>query len=420
MTREQEIDVLVVGAGPTGMLAALALAKGGVRVRIIDKEERTAAHSYACALHPQSLALLDRHGLADEILASGRRIETIAFYEGETRQAEMRLSALPVKYPFLVVLPQSALEERLERQLLKTSGVRVEWNHRLSALEPAKGGVVAVVDELCETSKGYIVREWDWEVKKTLRARAAFVIGADGFDSGVRQLLDIECERVAEPATFEVYEFESDGRCGNEARVVIDGGSTNVFWPLTGNRCRWSLQEANIDDYSESHSKERTDVLLVDEAVDVKTRTRVLARIQACAPWFAGCIKALDWSVDVQFEPRLATRFGRDRCWLAGDAGHQALPVGMQSVNVGLSEAEDLAARIVKILREHGSLDLLEAYGRERRNEWQQLLGAKGGLKPRGTACAWIKEHASRILPCIPGSGAELKLLADQLHLEFR
>ena len=349
MSREQETDVLVVGAGPTGMLTALALTKSGVRVRIIDKEERTAAHSYACALHPQSLALLDRHGLAEEILASGHRIETVAFYEGEKRQAEMRLSGLPVKYPFLVVLPQSALEERLERQLLKTSGVRVEWNHRLSALEPGRGTVVGVVDELCETSKGYIIRELDWEVKRTLRTRAAFVVGADGYDSGVRQSLDIECERVAEPATFEVYEFESDGRCGDEARVVLDGDSTNVFWPLTGNRCRWSLQEANIGDFSESHSKERTDVLLVDEAVDVKTRARVLARIQSCAPWFKGAIKALDWSVDVQFEPRLASQFGRDRCWLAGDAGHQALPMGMQSVNVGLREAEDLAGRIVKL-----------------------------------------------------------------------
>ena len=92
--REERTEVLVVGAGPVGLLTAILLAEAGIEVRIIDREERTTARSYACALHPRTLKLLDRMGLAAPIIERGRRIEKIAFYDGATRQAEVKLSEL--------------------------------------------------------------------------------------------------------------------------------------------------------------------------------------------------------------------------------------------------------------------------------------------------------------------------------------
>src|SRR5579871_2979666 len=105
MSRKDETEVLVVGAGPAGMLTALVLAGEGIRVKIIDKECRTATHSYACVLHPGTLQALEHVGLAEEITSLGRPIETVAFYEGESRQAEIRLSKLAGNFPYALVLP---------------------------------------------------------------------------------------------------------------------------------------------------------------------------------------------------------------------------------------------------------------------------------------------------------------------------
>src|SRR5262245_51243195 len=132
MHREDQTEVLVVGAGPVGMLTALLLAESGIAVKIIDRESRTAAHSYACALHPRTLTLLDQLGLAAKVLKSGRRIETVAFYEGESRRAEVKLSELSTDFPFVVVLPQSELEELFEGKRNQKRRIDVQWKHRLN------------------------------------------------------------------------------------------------------------------------------------------------------------------------------------------------------------------------------------------------------------------------------------------------
>src|ERR1041384_6883851 len=103
MHGEQNTEVLIVGAGPTGLLTALILAHAGIQVNIIDKEERSAARSYACALHPRALKLLDGFGLIDELLANGRRIETLGFYDGAARRAEIKLVEPGLERPYLLV-----------------------------------------------------------------------------------------------------------------------------------------------------------------------------------------------------------------------------------------------------------------------------------------------------------------------------
>ena len=117
--REERTEVLVVGAGPVGLLTAILLAEAGVEVKIIDREERTTARSYACALHPRTLKLLAEMGLAAPLLERGRRIETVAFYDGAARQAEVNLSELGGEFPFMVILPQNVFEEALEQRLRK-------------------------------------------------------------------------------------------------------------------------------------------------------------------------------------------------------------------------------------------------------------------------------------------------------------
>ena len=418
MLHEDRTEVLIVGGGPVGLMAALLLSQFGIDVKIIDREERTASRSYACALHPRTLELLKRVGLAADVLKAGHRVDRIGFYEGESRRAQIRLSELSIDFPFALVLPQSSLEGLLE-QGLKKQNVAVHWNHRLSNLKAEGQSVVATIEKLGQTAKGYIAPEWDWVVEKTLQTYAAFVLGADGSQSHVRHCLDIEYERVGGPDYFVVYEFESDQESSNEAAIVLEDSTTNVLWPLPGNKYRWSFQLSQPDELEE-RTKERMPVQMI-EAPSEHDRLHVLRKlVQERAPWFRETIKDITWSATVSFERRLAKGFGQARCWLAGDAVHQTIPVGMQSMNMGLQEAEEVARRFGRILREEAPLESLEGYGRHYRGAWQRLLGLAGELRVAKQANPWVQQRSARIPFCIPASGAELTRLMNQLGLDFQ
>jgi 2-polyprenyl-6-methoxyphenol hydroxylase-like FAD-dependent oxidoreductase len=416
--REEQTEVLVVGAGPVGLLTAIQLAEAGLQVRIIDQETRTTARSYACALHPRTLKLLDQMGLAAPVLEHGRRVETLGFYDRQSRRAELKLPAAGGDFPFLLILPQSAFEDVLEQRLRK-AGVAVGWNHRFENLEEQGEAVLATVAEMGGTATGYIVPHWETVVKRQFPIRARFLVGADGHGSRVRQRLGIEHTRVAGPEFFAAYEFELEGKGEEEVRVVLDDATTNVLWPLPGNRSRWTFQVVKAEGSAEFPEKERRSVRFAQPMVDEEIRQYVEKVAQQRAPWFSAHVKAISWCTDVVFEHRLVSQFGRNRCWLAGDAAHQAGPVGVQSMNVGLSEAAGLVQTIRKVLRERAPLELLDAYNRQGQEEWRRLLGLTGGLKTRADTDKWVGERRARILPCLPASGTELTQLAGQLRLEI-
>jgi 2-polyprenyl-6-methoxyphenol hydroxylase-like FAD-dependent oxidoreductase len=416
--REERTEVLVVGAGPVGLLTGILLAEAGIEVGIIDREDRTAARSYACALHPRALRLLDRMGLAAPIIERGRRLDKIAFYDGATRQAEVKLSGLGGPFPFMVILPQNVFEDLLEQRLRK-AGAAVTWNHRFNDLQSEAGTVVATVEELGATGTGYIVPHWETVVKRSFTIRAQFLIGADGYGSLVRQRLGIENTRVAGPEFFAAYEFEPMDKVEDEVRVVLDQSTTNVLWPLLGNRCRWTFQLLKSDTASEFPDKERRGGRFAEKAVDERIRQYVEKVAKQRAPWFSAGVKEITWCTEVVFEQRIARQFGRDRCWLAGDAAHQTGPVGVQSMNVGMAEAASLTGALRRILREKAPVSLLETCDREWQAEWRRLLGLTGGLKPRNEASPWVRERRGRILSCLPASHEDLEPLAGQLRLDF-
>ena len=160
-------------------------------------------------------------------------------------------------------------------------------------------------------------------------------------------------------------------------------------------------------------------MLIEQPAIDDDIRRDVGKFIRERAPWFEGSVGGIGWFTDVQFERRLVRRFGRDHRWLIGDAAHQTGPVGMQSMNVGLSEAAELAGALVKILRENASLKVLEAYNRSRRDEWERLLQLEGAPRAGHQADAWTKKHRAKIVSCIPASGEDLTRLVGQLGLDW-
>jgi len=416
--REDRTEVLVVGAGPVGLLTAILLAEAGIEVKIIDREERTTARSYACALHPRVLKLLSQMGLAAPVLEGGRRVETVAFYDGAARQAELKLSKLGGEFPFMVILPQNVFEGVLEERLRK-AGVAVNWNHRFDDVQSAGDTVVANVEELGATATGYIVPQWEPIVKKNFAVRAQFLVGADGCGSLVRRRLGIENTRISEQAFFAAYEFEPEEKVEDEVRVVLDETTTNVLWPLVGNKYRWTFQVLKTEMVAEFPEKERRGVRLAQKGLDERIRQYVLEVAKRRAPWFSAGVKETGWCTEVVFEQRIAKQFGRDRCWLAGDAAHQTGPVGVQSMNVGLAEAATLAEALRRILRQKAPLNVLDTFDRDWQGEWRRLLGTEGGLKPGKEASPWVRERCARILPCLPASQDDLPRLASQLGLGF-
>jgi 2-polyprenyl-6-methoxyphenol hydroxylase-like FAD-dependent oxidoreductase len=417
--RTNETEVLVVGAGPAGMMTALLLAEAGIRVEIIDQAWRTAAHSYACVLHSGALRLLARLNLLEEFMDHARSIKTVGFYDGQFRRAELNLCEITSDLPCAVTAPQSSLESLLEERLTQRGDVPVHWNHRLADLQLEEQGAVALIEQLSRRAKGHIVPDRDWEVEKTWETRSAFVVGADGHRSLVRDRLGIEYERVGEDEIFNVFEFETQNEPAGEGRVVLDDRTTNVLWPLPGNRWRWSFQFVSPNCEAEHLDKERQSLWLVQEDIDQETRSRIRQLAKDRAPWFRGRVQDIDWSVRIRFEGRLAKQFGHGRCWLIGDAAHQTGPVGGQSMNAGLCEAEDLADKLKLVLRAGSAPELLESYGAMQRARWQTLLGLSGQWNAGATAAPWVQERCARIVPCIPAAGDDLAQLARQAGIAF-
>ena len=417
MFRKKQPEVLVAGAGPVGMFLALRLAEAGVRVEVVDEAWNRGARSYALALHPGSLALLDGVGLAAEVLKAGHRIDAVGIYDRHRRRAELRFDALAGEFPFALVLPQSVLERSLERRLAK-AGVRVRWNHRVARLTPADDRVEVAVERMAKDSTGYGVASTEWVVDKELTFAPDFVVGTDGHRSAVRRELGAAFDLCGEAQRFAVFEFACDEDAWPEVRVVFDEETDNVVWPLGDGRFRASfeIEEATVG--ATPRRKDRLAVQIGDSAFPLLGERELESLLDERLPWFDAELGEISWSVAVRFERRIAEPFGRGRVWLAGDAGHLAAPIGVHSMNVGLREAGDLAERISGVLRRGKGLDLLAAYGEERRREWRQLLGLDGRPTLAG-ADRWVAARIDRILRAAPASGGELRQLLAQVGMEL-
>ena len=391
-----------------GMTTALLLAEQGVKARVIDAAGGTAAHSYACALHSRSLELLDRLGVFKDVLNWGLCIHRIAFYEGPTRQAGIDLSALDAKFPFIMVVPQNALEWILERTLNRHAKIKVHWHHRLSGLQMFDNAVVATIDEL-KPGRGNRPA-----VLNTTDVQYPFVVGADGHYSMVRRCLGVDYEEAGGAETYVIFEFATDAELDPEMSIVLDDATANVFWPIAKRRCRWTFQtalpKADIALLGGFPEKERA-VAKIRGLRQAEQRLKQLIRERA--PWFAPKVKKLIWAKEVRFERRLAGEFSTGRCWLAGDAAHQTSPIGVQSLNVGLREAEELAPVLKSRFCGESSAMECARWNESWRKEWLQLLGLRNLAS--ANANEWVQRRLLKIPPCLPAAGRQLTEMLGQI-----
>jgi 2-polyprenyl-6-methoxyphenol hydroxylase-like FAD-dependent oxidoreductase len=419
MYHRPEIEAVIVGAGPAGLYSAISLAERGVPLRIYDEEWQTASRSYALALHPSTLTLLDEMDLADRVITHGVRIDRVAFYEGAERVGELDLAKLRLGHPFALVLPQSALEDVLEERL-KASGASVTWNHRLCGLTQRDDQIFARIGRLAPGAHSLDRRASEWVVEESVQIHPRFLLGADGHRSAVRDLLQIAYDAAGPEERYLVFEFDCDWHPDSEVRIVLDEDTASVLWPLPGGRVRWSFGLSEDEGTARRRRKKRIEARPAGGAFPEPTAQLLAELLEERAPWFEGRPGELHWSTTVPFTPHLAESFGREHVWLVGDSAHQTGPIGVQSMNAAFREARDLVTRLEAVLLDRSDLGTLSEWEAIHRKEWHRLLGREGGPDVGPDAPDWVRRNAPRLVSCLPGSGDDLSRLGEALGLGIR
>ena len=399
-------DVLVVGAGPVGMFAALALARAGVGVEIIEEQSRAAGHSYALGLHPGSVLLLDQLGVLERLLPHGQRIDAVVL-RGEDGQRRVPLDGLAGSRSFGLAVPQARLEQALA-EALKSWHVKVHWDTRLSSLDAEPKAPTATVDRMGREGSGYGYAVTVSVVDRRQVLRPGFVIGADGHRSTVAARLGIEGEQRRPPQSFATFEVQlGDAIAGNELLLLLGRHGVDAIWPLPDGwfRCTFELRDPRI--VPPERFKDRA--VWTMPAPDLAA---LLARLMAeRAPWLPRP-REIGWTAVTTFARQVAPSWGRGRTWLVGDAAHLASPLAAHSLNRGLREAESLAASIAAICGRGAGDDALEAWAARSRAEWDWMLGVQASsLDP------WLAPYAEALLPALPATGPALRELIERVGL---
>jgi 2-polyprenyl-6-methoxyphenol hydroxylase-like FAD-dependent oxidoreductase len=389
---KSNVDVLIVGAGPVGLFAALRLAKAGRTVRIIDRGIQTSMQSYALALHSSTLDLFKQDGISAELIKQGHPVRNVVFHESGQPEFGVDLTSIEGEFPFALVVPQDHLEVSLVEELRKQK-VQVEWNRELTDFEVTPNGVQARVARLAEMPQGYAVSDFARVEQSHFNVTARHIIGADGYHSTVRHLLRIPLKHYARPRYFVVFEFETDRSIGDTLRVEITGGLTSILWPLPGRRCRWTFEVRETE-----RRPGNPNVKELQEFISQR------------APDFTFMPNSLRWGGRISFDSSHATQFGRGPLWLAGDAAHLTLPAGVQSMNAGLEEAALLSDALGK--QSGTALEgALQEYADSRVREWEFLLGEHD--KP--SAPPFLANHWRDVRTSIPASGIQLRRLLQKI-----
>ncbi|MGK5544805.1 FAD-dependent monooxygenase [Streptomyces sp. URMC 127] len=327
-------EVLVVGAGPAGLLLACELALAGIRTRVVDKRVHAHRESRALNLHPRSIELMDMRGLAGRFLAAGRTVPGWQFTA--SLKQPLDFTALDTRHPYALLLAQSRTEDLLAGRA-RELGVPVHRGCEAVALREEPGGVEADVD-----GPGGRVT-----------VRAAYVAGCDGGRSFVRQASRIGFPGTPETMTAVVGDFaladHADIERARRHGVLVarlEAGLTR-FVVMDPARIRVpSTEPVTLEEF--------------------RTSLR-----QVCG---TDCgIGRPRWLSCFGNTTRLAETYRRGRILLAGDAAHVHFPVGAQGLNTGLQDAMNLGWKLAATLRGRAPAGLLDTYHHERHRTGREL-----------------------------------------------
>jgi 2-polyprenyl-6-methoxyphenol hydroxylase-like FAD-dependent oxidoreductase len=329
-------DVLIVGAGPTGLVLALWLAREGLHVRIIDKTAEPGTTSRALAVQARTLEFYAQLGLADAVVSAGHQMLAANLWVARRKAARAVLGEMGAglsPYPFALIYPQDE-HERLLIERLGGAGVHVERRTELLGFEESAGGVIARV-------AGPESRH------ETLEA--AYLAGCDGAHSTVRESLGIGFPGGTYTHLFYVADVEASGETINgELHAALDTADFLAVFPLKGKG------RARLIGTVRTEAERRHENLSWN---DVSKRVIEWIRID---------VARVNWFSTYHVHHRVADRFHAGRAFLLGDAAHIHSPVGGQGMNTGIGDAVNLAWKLAAVVRGQADASILDTYEPER------------------------------------------------------
>ena len=390
MSEMHKVDVLVVGAGPTGLLLASELARRGVGVRLIERRTSPAKHSRALAVLPRTMEMMDQLGLANAFINPSHQAKGICFYGRDRKEAfRSSMGDLPSEFPFFLLLPQTETENILMNHARK-AGVEIERGVSFLSMVQQRQRVLATLERMDGATEEII---------------ASYVVGCDGSHSSVRQATGLEFQGGGYDQSWLLADVVLDpglDRNWLHGFTSIDGPI--FFFPLPKNIWRIVLLR--------KRGASATIEVSMDEIVETLEKNH-LGHLRARDPsWLAG--------FGIQHRRTVHMRMGR--VFLCGDAAHVHSPAGGQGMNTGLGDAFNLGWKLVSVIKGKAKEDLLDSFEAERMpvidgimrmtDQVTKLITATDG--PR----LWIREW---ILPIIAkmGFAAKMAMRLSQLSMGY-
>lgn len=337
-----DTDVLIVGAGPTGLVLALWLVRLGVRVRIVDKVMEPGTTSRALAVQARTLEFYQQIGIADAVVQGGRRLSALNLWVAGRKAAsavfgEMGLGLSP--FPYALIYPQDE-HERLLIDRLREAGLEVERGTELAGFDDSAQGITA-------TLKG---PEGELE-----SCHAAYIAGCDGAHSIVRRTLGVGFPGGAYSHLFYVADVEASGAVMNgQLHGALDRSDFLLVFPLHGEGRARLIGTVSED---------------VSNSVDLESRRENLSWddvSKRVLEWLPIQVHSVRWFSTYRVHHRVADRFRQGRVFLLGDAAHIHSPVGGQGMNTGIGDAVNLAWKLAAVVQGRADVALLDSYEPER------------------------------------------------------
>jgi 2-polyprenyl-6-methoxyphenol hydroxylase-like FAD-dependent oxidoreductase len=344
-TATAAIDVLIVGAGPTGLMLANQLARWGVKALIIDRHSGPAQQTRAMAVQARTMEIYAKMGLIDEALARGAVAGAANMWANGRWTARIPVGDIGrdlSPYPYILMLGQDENERMLGTELVKHD-VAIQWNTELVALDQSPDQVEVTLKQPDETLR---------------KLKAKWVAGCDGSRSPVREMSGIGFPGAPYAQTFFVADTEATGSMKPcELNVYLWKDGFHLFFPMKG-KDRW-----RVIGILPRRLRERDD-LAFDELVPA-IRGEAGSDLN-----FKGC----DWFSTYHIHHRAAERFRDRRCFLLGDAAHVHSPAGAQGMNTGLQDAYNLGWKLALVAQGRAGPSLLDTYEQERIPVAKRLL----------------------------------------------
>lgn len=411
VSNEQQ-PVLIVGAGPTGLAAAMSLARACVAVRLIDRAPQPATYSRAIGIQARTLELLEQHRIVEPFLEAGHRLRAVNLYSNGHRLAQLDFDPLQTRYPYLLCLDQT-VTERILTEHLEAVGVQIERGVELVRLTQ---GTARVEAELLHADG------------RLELAHVPYVIGADGAHSAVRQLLGLNFAGKTFEQTFMLADLHADSDLSDdEFHIFASGAGLAALLPMGAGRHRFiadnpeGVSDARQDEGGAEQAEGEPPSLAVDPPAPSIELLRAAARRRIHRPLD---LSALEWSSFFHLHSRMVERLRVQHVFLAGDAVHVHSPAGAQGMNTGIQEAFNLGWKLARVLAGRASEQLLDTYQSERHPIERDVLRQTNFITQLAEAergpLKLLRERAMPVLAAFGPLRDAARLMVSELSIQYR